>query len=211
MGRDRLFGPRLSPLRREGTGLVNLCRGCSEDFSSVTLFDVHRVGQHEYTHSEGLNRDPLLENGRRCLAAEEMAEKGWERNGQGRWVDPVRVERAREAFKKGPEPQTVDAGAPAGAEGRGRGRVSPLEALVRELPEDVLAVLAARLEGHLRERRRWADIEGVAEYLFGEATEESIRQVRQLRERGLPARKPGRRLIFDLREVDNWLEREAWT
>jgi hypothetical protein len=33
-----------------------------------------------------------------------------------------------------------------------------------------------------------------------------VRRVRDLRERGLPAKKIGKRLLFDLREVDAWLE-----
>jgi hypothetical protein len=30
-------------------GVVNNCRACGEDFSSVTAFDRHRVGGHAYT------------------------------------------------------------------------------------------------------------------------------------------------------------------
>jgi excisionase family DNA binding protein len=52
-------------------------------------------------------------------------------------------------------------------------------------------------------RRRWAELDGVAEYLGV-----SVRRVRDLRERGLPAKRIGRRLLFDLREVDAWLERQ---
>jgi hypothetical protein len=79
------------------------------------------------------------------------------------------------------------------------------------MPEELLDALADRLEERLRERRRWADIEGVAEYLYGQATDQSVRQVRQLLERGLPKKKPGKRLLFDLREIDEWLGRESWT
>ena len=68
------------------------------------------------------------------------------------------------------------------------------------IPLDHLADLVAeRLES-----RRWAEIEGVADYLGC-----NLRRVRDLRERGLPARRIGKRLIFDLREVDEWIEREG--
>lgn len=51
---------------------MNLCRECGEDFSGVSGFDAHRVGKHEYTYAEGLRRDPIKEDGRRCLSTEEM-------------------------------------------------------------------------------------------------------------------------------------------
>ena len=74
------------------------------------------------------------------------------------------------------------------------------------ISDELLDVLAERLEERLRERRRWAEIEGVADYLGV-----SVRRVQDLRERGLPAKKIGRRLLFDLRAVDEWLENEGWT
>ena len=39
--------------------------------------------------------DPLREDGRRCIDAEEMVALGWERSAQGRWFDPVRHPGAR--------------------------------------------------------------------------------------------------------------------
>jgi hypothetical protein len=95
---------------------VNLCRaqGCGADFGSVTLFDAHRVGRHEYTFSEGFELDPPREDGRRCLDPDEMFAKGWALNDRSRWVDPVRSERVRERFETPSNPQTVDAGAPEG-------------------------------------------------------------------------------------------------
>lgn len=68
---------------------------------------------------------------------------------------------------------------------------------------DRLADLVAE---RLEERRRWAELDGVADYLGC-----SERRVRALRERGLPAyRLPGKKpLQFDLREVDAWIEREG--
>jgi hypothetical protein len=72
---------------------MNMCARCSEDFGGVRLFDRHRVGVHGYTELEGLPMDPPREDGRRCLAVDEMAERGWCRSGRGRWVDPVEVAR----------------------------------------------------------------------------------------------------------------------
>lgn len=53
---------------------MNLCTTCGLDFGSVSAFDRHRVGTHEYTLWEGLRRDPPQDNGRRCLDISEMQE-----------------------------------------------------------------------------------------------------------------------------------------
>jgi excisionase family DNA binding protein len=74
-----------------------------------------------------------------------------------------------------------------------------------ELPDDLVEAVAERVAGILDERmarQRWAEIEATAQYLGV-----SVRRVRELRERGMPAKRVGRRLLFDLREVDAWLER----
>jgi hypothetical protein len=68
---------------------LNLCRACGNDFTSVKLFDRHRVGVHAYDYS------PERPDGRRCLSAEEMLENGWRQDARGRWIDPVRVADAR--------------------------------------------------------------------------------------------------------------------
>ncbi len=73
---------------------MNECGACRQDFSSVELFDRHRVGVHAYTFWEGLRMDIAVEDGRRCLDEDEMQEKGWRRNSLGRWFDPVRASRA---------------------------------------------------------------------------------------------------------------------
>jgi phage terminase Nu1 subunit (DNA packaging protein) len=67
------------------------------------------------------------------------------------------------------------------------------------IPDDLLDAIAARLE-----RQRWAHVEAVATYLGC-----YVRRVRDLRERGLPARRIGKKLVFDLREVDEWIERKG--
>ena len=73
---------------------MNLCRSCRSDFTSVRLFDAHRVGKHEYDWS--LDQP----DGRRCLDSDEMAALGWEVDSRGRWSDPVRAAATREAFSR---------------------------------------------------------------------------------------------------------------
>jgi hypothetical protein len=79
---------------------VNLCRACDSDFTSVETFDAHRVGKHAYTYEDGLKLDPSVEDGRRCLDAEEMLALGWRQEERGRWVNVARAERARRAFSE---------------------------------------------------------------------------------------------------------------
>jgi hypothetical protein len=72
--------------------------------------------------------------------------------------------------------------------------------LALPIPDDMLEALVARARqlGLIEEpRRRWAHIEGVAEYLGCE-----VSRVRSLRERGLPGDPVGKWLLFDLDEVD---------
>ena len=70
---------------------MDQCGACGADFSSVVLFDQHRVGRHELDY-------PEHKNGRRCLSEAEMIGRGWTRNQRGRWVDPKAAQRTREAF-----------------------------------------------------------------------------------------------------------------
>jgi hypothetical protein len=72
----------------------NLCRGCNSDFTSLELFDAHRVGTHEYLF------DAEHVDGRRCLDEDEMEARGWTKDERGRWLNPARAERARRAFLK---------------------------------------------------------------------------------------------------------------
>jgi excisionase family DNA binding protein len=82
---------------------------------------------------------------------------------------------------------------------RGADDVSALEdALETRIREIVRAELDA-----VQERRRWCDIAGVAGYLGM-----PVSRVRHLRERGMPAKRIGKRLLFDLHAVDEWLERQ---
>jgi hypothetical protein len=61
---------------------VNLCTSCGEDFGSVSAFDAHRVGSYEHLVS---HQHP---DGRRCLTADELRERGWKPDGRGRWRRP---------------------------------------------------------------------------------------------------------------------------
>jgi hypothetical protein len=80
---------------------VNLCRACGLDFGSVSGFDAHQVGRHEYTFAEGMRMDPPREDGRRCLDTEELEAYGWHRDRQGRWRQP-RADRHK------PHPRSTD-------------------------------------------------------------------------------------------------------
>jgi hypothetical protein len=57
---------------------LNECAGCGYDFTSVKLFDRHRVGRHEPDE-------------RRCLTVDEMEQKGWQFDSRSRWSDPART------------------------------------------------------------------------------------------------------------------------
>jgi hypothetical protein len=72
---------------------LNECGACGADFTSVVLFDAHRVGKHERDY-------PEHEDGRRCLTSWEMTDRGWVQNVKGSWLDPTRVEKARESFRR---------------------------------------------------------------------------------------------------------------
>jgi hypothetical protein len=65
---------------------LNECAACFEDFTSLETFDRHRVGSHEPDE-------------RRCLDIAAMTAKGWAKDPRGRWFDPARAQRARQAFE----------------------------------------------------------------------------------------------------------------
>ena len=79
---------------------LNQCGACGHDFTSLRLFDAHRVGRHEYTYAEGVVMEPMREDGRRCLSEPEMLAKGWQYDGKGRWNDPAASARARASFAR---------------------------------------------------------------------------------------------------------------
>jgi len=45
-----------------------------------------------------LQKEPPLEDGRRCLSEDEMVEKGWATNSHGRWFSPTAAEGMRQRF-----------------------------------------------------------------------------------------------------------------
>ena len=69
------------------------------------------------------------------------------------------------------------------------------------LTDDVLDAIAERVAE--RVRPRFQEIEGTAAY-FGVR----VRRVRDWRERGMPAKRVGRRLVFDLKACETWLEQQ---
>jgi hypothetical protein len=102
------------------------CRDCGRDFSGDSLFDRHRVGVHAYTLAEGLQHDPPVEDGRRCLDDDELREFGLRpmtddemrasrrdrhRAGYGveLWTNPAEAERIRRAYSEVPVSPSVDA------------------------------------------------------------------------------------------------------
>lgn len=52
--------------------MANECCSCGLDFGSVSAFDRHRIGVHEYTYREGLHMEPERLDGRRCLDESEI-------------------------------------------------------------------------------------------------------------------------------------------
>ena len=89
---------------------MNLCTSCHLDFGSVSAFDAHRVGVHEYTFAEGARMEPPRWDGRRCLAESELAEavdrRGrprFTKNARGKWSVARDVEAIRGAYTKSTE------------------------------------------------------------------------------------------------------------
>jgi hypothetical protein len=79
---------------------LNGCSGCRQDFTSTSLFDLHRIGSYGPGEYQGNPADWTPRLGRRCLDEEEMTVKGWTQDDRGRWTDPVRVQASREAFAR---------------------------------------------------------------------------------------------------------------
>lgn len=67
-------------------------------------------------------------------------------------------------------------------------------------PEELVDALVERVREALGAQGNVRDLPGTARF-FGVAD----RQVRTWREKGCPARLVGKRLMFDVREVENWL------
>lgn len=81
---------------------MNQCFSCGEDFGSVSAFDAHRIGLHDYLYSA---EHP---NGRRCLTIEEMAaDEGFAQNARGAWSLTRDLERARSLSERNPGRHTA--------------------------------------------------------------------------------------------------------
>ena len=72
---------------------LNFCRSCNRDFSSVSAFDKHRVGKHEYVY------DLFHQDGRRCMTFDELKENGFDLNQRNRWFLVEDAERLRKAHE----------------------------------------------------------------------------------------------------------------
>jgi ribosome-binding protein aMBF1 (putative translation factor) len=79
-----------------------------------------------------------------------------------------------------------------------------VDAFAVVLPEELLETLVGRVVEKIREapERRFLSKQALAQHLGV-----SERRLKTLREHGLPAKKVGRDLYFDLREVEEWLAR----
>jgi hypothetical protein len=80
------------------------------------------------------------------------------------------------------------------------------ERLSVELPEELIEALVARVVQQLQQQpeRRFLSKAALAERLGI-----SERAVKGFREKGCPARRVGRVLMFDVRAVEDWIEREG--
>lgn len=70
--------------------------GCGTDFGSLSAFDSHRTGEHDYLYSEGARMDPPREDGRRCLTAREIGESDrFAKNTRDEWSLSASLQSAR--------------------------------------------------------------------------------------------------------------------
>src|SRR5262249_9129478 len=109
--------------------------------------------------------------------------------GEGEAVGP-----RRSAVRTGPEPGDQSCA----------GAGVAVSALSIELPEALIVEIAQRVAEILEAERRILSKSGLAQHLGV-----SERRIKTLREHGLPARKVGRDLYFDLDEVNEWIDREG--
>jgi hypothetical protein len=73
-----------------------------------------------------------------------------------------------------------------------------------EVPDDFVETLAHRAADLLTNQRRFLSKEALAAHLGVTA-----RRIKTLREHGLPARRIGRDLYFDVDEVNRWIDNEG--
>ncbi len=70
------------------------------------------------------------------------------------------------------------------------------------LPQSLIETLVERVVERLHEQPRWLEVECLAAHY-----RVPVSRVRFWRTLGLPARRVGKRLIFSVAEVDDWLDR----
>jgi phage terminase Nu1 subunit (DNA packaging protein) len=75
--------------------------------------------------------------------------------------------------------------------------------LALPISKELLDALTEQVAERLQEQRRWVDVEGAAAH-YGVTP----RRIRDWRERGMPGKKIGKRLMLDLHAVDEWLARQ---
>jgi transposase len=73
-----------------------------------------------------------------------------------------------------------------------------------QVSAEVIQVIAEEAAEIVGDKRRFLSKEALAQHLGV-----SERRIKTLREHGLPARKIGRDLYFDLDEVNAWIDREG--
>jgi biotin operon repressor len=73
-----------------------------------------------------------------------------------------------------------------------------------QLPDEAISAIAEQAAEIVGDKRRFVSKEALATHLGI-----SERRIKTLREHGLPARKVGRDLYFDLDEVNLWIDREG--
>jgi hypothetical protein len=75
--------------------------------------------------------------------------------------------------------------------------------LAIELSDALVDELAERVQAMVETDTVWRDLDGTAN-----AFQTTTRQIRYWREQGAPAKKIGRKLWFNLRELEEWIERQ---
>ena len=70
-----------------------------------------------------------------------------------------------------------------------------------ELPDVLVDALVERVAERVQTRKRFHSVGSLADEL-----NMTPRQIRGLRERGMPAKRLGKRLVLDMLEVETWLE-----
>lgn len=82
--------------------------------------------------------------------------------------------------------------------------MSEISQLALPLPQEFIDAVAERIRGQLEKEPRYVSKEKLAERLGI-----SPRTVKTWRAKGLPGRRVGRELMFEIEEVDRWIDGHA--